>query len=63
MQSSFTQYVAAVVALNSQYFSRRRSAVQREALADRHVGRDAPAEARWYGEGGNFESAAARHRK
>jgi len=63
MESSFTQYVSAVVALNAKYFSHRRSAAQRQALANRHAARDEPAESRWYGEGGNFESAAARQGK
>ena len=63
MESAFTQYVSAVVALNAKYFSRRRSVVQRQALSDRHAARDEPAEARWYGEGGNFETAAARQGK
>ena len=58
---SFTQYVATVVALNAKYFGRLRRVAEHRALGIRRIGRDEPAEERWYGEGGNLQTAASRH--
>jgi hypothetical protein len=57
---SFRDYVAAVSALNASHFSVRRERLRQTALASRRVGRDEGAEQRWYGEGGNSQSAAGR---
>jgi hypothetical protein len=60
---SFADYVASVVNLNAKYFSVLRLARERKSLATRVVGRDEGAEQRWYGEGGNSQTAASRQGK
>jgi hypothetical protein len=57
---SFAEYVSSVVNLNAKYFTRLRLAQGRKALASRRIGRDEGAEQRWYGEGGNSQTADSR---
>ena len=56
-QGSFTQYVAAVIALNARHLSRLRRTARRASLAKLGAGRDLSAEERWDGEGGGSQDA------